>query len=246
MNKDLKKKILKLKLAAALGITLATNNPIAKAEESRIEFNVETWGNPEFGEVLYHTLEELPQGLNNFFKENDTEVVLLEGESSADYVWKELFGESYPSSITGFTATDDYSSTVYVEASTHNGYYEKYEESSKGLTPKEFNSRITKNTLLHELGHAVDENLNCSLSGNDNFYEIFIEEAEQFKDTISFKIDSYQIYANISTASEYFASSFAAWKTYPDDLKKNCPKTYQYIEDNIKAIIEKYDHTKAR
>ena len=39
----------------------------------------------------------------------------------------------------------------------------------------DFNSRITKNTLLHELGHAVDENLNCSLSGNDNFYEIFIQ-----------------------------------------------------------------------
>ena len=124
----------------------------------------------------------------------------------------------------------------------HTGYYEKYPESSKYLSDDEFNYIIAKDTLLHEMGHFVDEESGYRKSDTQEFIDIFYNELDNFTKTSEYNIDNLGVYTNISTPLEYFATSFSCFISYPEELKKYCPITYDYYSRIMEDYLEKYNN----
>ena len=120
------------------------------------------------------------------------------------------------------------------------GYYENHSDSSKGTTKEEFYYRMCKNTLMHELGHAIDGTQDFFLSKNNVFKQIYKEEINKFRDTEQYKVENLKVEANINTSTEYFATAFSAFICHPKDLLEKCPLTYWYIERYLKKIEAKY------
>ena len=246
MNKkiQIKKELKKLRTALILASTLATTPISANAEQNQqIELNVETIGKPEYANELYDILLSLDENLRNYLRDENVNIFLLEGENAAEEVWRQS-GDQLTSSIRGFSenSTDptglieDGAINVYIEASKHSGYYEKYSECSRGLTEDEFNYRLVRDTLLHELGHAIDGVTHFDLSGTEEFYQIYNEEVQNFTLTDEYNIENLKNNSNINSTWEYFATSFAAYMQHNDNLNLYCPKTYNYINNFIYNI----------
>ena len=88
-----------------------------------------------------------------------------------------------------------------------------------------------KDAVIHEVGHFLSWYLALDLNGTSNeFYAIW---AEEYPNILS--IDNTNI-ANVNTAHEYFAESFAMSILKPDLMKTACPKTYDYIWSCINSI----------
>lgn len=87
------------------------------------------------------------------------------------------------------------------------------------------NTIAFEKSVLHELGHAVD----CELSINEDeiWKSIYIEEKEK-----AIFMEDY----GKSNIKEYFADSFLHYITNQEELKKICPKTYQYIDEIISIL----------
>ncbi len=119
--------------------------------------------------------------------------------------------------------------TIYVEAFNHSGYYDKYPDSSANLSVEEFNYRIVRDTLLHEMGHFVDEENGYRKSDTQEFINIFYEEVNNFTKTEEYKIDNLGISTNIATPLEYYATAFSCFISYPSNLQSICPRTYDYF-----------------
>ena len=81
MKNELRRKILKLKLASALGITLATspNMTQALASPDKPAFNIEIWWNPKYADKLYEELKKLPHNLDEYLLDYNSAIILLEG-----------------------------------------------------------------------------------------------------------------------------------------------------------------------
>ena len=63
----------------------------------------------------------------------------------------------YPGRILGLTFYEENGgATIFIESGDCSNYYYNYPESSQGLTSEDFCYRMTRNTLLHELGHFLD------------------------------------------------------------------------------------------
>jgi hypothetical protein len=88
-----------------------------------------------------------------------------------------------------------------------------------------------KNSLVHEVGHLIDV-IHLTSSEELRFKEIF--EAEK---NIFLNIPGADDYA-LTNSSEYFAEAFVIYLKNPNELIKNCPKTYEYIHSIITNIIE--------
>lgn len=89
----------------------------------------------------------------------------------------------------------------------------------------------TEDTILHEVGHFLSWYLAMDLYGKySDFYNIW---AEEYPNILS--IDNTNI-ANVDTAHEYFAESFAMSILKPDLMKNTCPKTYDYIWSCINSV----------
>lgn len=73
----------------------------------------------------------------------------------------------------------------------------------------------------HEMGHYYDWK-NDYVSLTDGFQEIYEAEADDY-------CLARQYYSQTSS-KEYFASCFAMYFMYPNDLERVCPLTYQYID----------------
>lgn len=78
--------------------------------------------------------------------------------------------------------------------------------------------------LIHEVGHAIDYHYNC-IAGD--FYSIYKEE--------------YNNYPGMSEhckscATEYWAESFYLYYKNNSNLKKYCPRTYEYVKNIINTI----------
>lgn len=78
-------------------------------------------------------------------------------------------------------------------------------------------------SVIHELGHFMDGALAGKPSYTDEFANIHAEEMNAFAAFYDTHPNNY------STTTEYFAESFEAYVLYPDGLKQNCPKTYDYL-----------------
>ena len=98
------------------------------------------------------------------------------------------------------------------------------------LSTKKLSINYAKCTLIHELGHAYDYNSGW-LSKKSDFKKIYKEEKSKFTKTSYYKYPMGKLKDNISNAQEYFASSFTVYVRSRNDLKKHCPRTYQYFEE---------------
>lgn len=85
----------------------------------------------------------------------------------------------------------------------------------------------TKMHILHEMGHFVSE-LNNGAGKSKSFASVYKAEKSKYK-------GSQRSYI-LSTSEEYFAQSFAEYTSNPRALKKQRPKTYNYIRSKINAI----------
>ncbi len=97
------------------------------------------------------------------------------------------------------------------------------------LSVKNLSINYAKCSLIHELGHAYDYN-NDWLSKKSNFKKIYKKEMNKFNKTNYYKYHMGKVISNINNVQEYLASSFTVYVRSPKDLKKNCPKTYNYFE----------------
>ncbi|MBR3363027.1 MAG: hypothetical protein IKG40_03780 [Bacilli bacterium] len=210
-----------------------------------IDFNINIIGNPIFADSLCDILQGLPIGIKEFLYQNGLNVILAENEYGAEEAWYDFTGE-YISSITGATFKEDDYIEIFVESSMHTGDYEIYSDISSNFSEEEFNFIIARNTLIHELGHFFDARYDYGLSDCDSFYEIYFEEVNNYLNTKYYNVDNLKIYANVSTPREYFATAYSSYLVYPENLRKYCPKTYDYIYGIMKSIEETYTFEKNR
>ena len=232
-NKRKIKNLKKLKLLFLAGVMSSSLKTNVNAKE--LDFVVNN-------DAKYHTevenqIRKLPHNLCQYIKDIGVKVVLLADEDGAENAWEDIYGD-YPGHIRGFTYVEE--NTIYVEATDHSGYYEKYSDCSEGLSADEFNSRLSIDTVTHELGHIIDSEADFELSSSSEFIDIFYDEVESFKKTDEYNIENLKINANINTAVEYWATAFTCYVKYPDSLLKYCPKTYDYIKSYLLTIEEKY------
>lgn len=233
-----KNEIKKLKFALLLTFLLASNpQKIYANNVDDLEFNVETIGEPIFADELCDILRNFPSGIKEYLRLNNLNIVLLEDPYGAEYYW-EASGDTLLGSIRGFTDTDN--QVIYIESSMHPGYYENYYNISNEYTEEEFNYILTKDTLIHELGHFFDTASGFNLSQSEYFYQIFNEEIVSYYNTTEFQVGNLGVYENISIPAEYFASSFSCYLNYPDSLRENCPLTYDYIDSYMKNLNKEY------
>lgn len=76
----------------------------------------------------------------------------------------------------------------------------------------------------HEMGHYYDWKNDC-LSGTATFQAIYEAEADDY-------CLARQYYSQTSS-KEFFASCFAMYYMYPNDLEKACPLAYKYIDVSL-------------
>ena len=141
-----KRKIInKLKyISAALSLIAMTTNEVKaitsysleKYEDIKIEIDEET----ENTKYINTYLNELPTYLLNFINRKDINIVLLNGQTKAEEKYNSIYEESLNSSISGFC--DYKNKTIYLESQANNEYYEKYSNSSHGLSKDEFNKKV--------------------------------------------------------------------------------------------------------
>ena len=137
---------------------------------------------------------------------------------------------SYAGLFTGDVSIESYKTTSLKKFFRRRGVYRSY-------SANKFSMDYAKSNLIHELGHAYDYQSGW-LSGQSEFYKIYKSEKNKFKKTGYYKYPMAKVSSNINSAREYFASSFDAYVRAPKDLKKRCPKTYKYFENQFKNYIK--------
>lgn len=195
--------------------------------------------NAKYGVDVERQIKKLPHNLCQYLEDIGVQIVLLDDENGAEEVWMDIYGD-YPGHIRGFTYVEG--NTVYVEATDHDGYYEKYSECSDGLSSEEFNCYLSIDTMMHELGHIVDKETDFLLSSSGEFEDIFYDEMNDFRKTKEYNCENLKINANINMQIEYFATAFACYVKYPDSLLSCCPRTYNYIKSYLLEIESKYPY----
>ncbi|QWI73017.1 hypothetical protein ER45_028765 (plasmid) [Bacillus mycoides] len=107
---------------------------------------------------------------------------------------------------------------------------------------KEIQVNLTKadrDTLPHELGHAIDYHLLNYISHNSDFQQIFFLEKQAYAKEFGFDIDT--LYRELSTeerAEEYWADSFAKFILENENLKQLFPQTYQFIKAALSKLLQ--------
>lgn len=88
-------------------------------------------------------------------------------------------------------------------------------------------------TMYHELGHMIDLNYdnNTFISNSAQFLTIYNKEKRHL---IYLQEDMYEYC--IRDSQEYFAESFAEYMESGFELKRNAPKTYEFIKDYINTL----------
>lgn len=84
--------------------------------------------------------------------------------------------------------------------------------------------------FYHEIGHFIDIN-NNDASTTIVFQAIVEKEIEKAKNIIDYKY----VINNKHLEREYFAECTKAYFVCPDSLKRNCPRTYSFIKENVET-----------
>ena len=236
-KKELKKNILKTKVTIISALSILAKTSKVKAD---IIDNLVIDGETEYTQQLVNDLKSMPFGLQQYLLDNNNYIYLLGDDELADYYYEVYNGCGWDTPITGFYQYIDSANRVFAEACKQGNYYYDYPESSKGLSEYEFNYRIARDTVFHELAHSIDgEDLFYSMS--DYFLQIYDEEKDSFIFTEFFNVENLSVYSNIRNSMEYFATTFSAYINNPDDLLTFCPKTYSYMDSLVKEICLCYE-----
>ena len=230
----------KLKASCALALLLFTGSPMkteAYAEDTDVSFNITTIGEPMYYDSLYAMLDNLPEGIKQYLIDNELKVVVMEDANGAEKQYERANGYTY-GGIAGFLWPK--LRTIYVESTDDVSYFKKYPEISEGYEEDEFNYIVSSDTLIHELGHFFDYTMDFELSHSIEFCDIYYAEAEDFTNTTEYKVDNLDVFANISIPEEYFATAYACYVKYPQELAEICPRTYEYIDRFMQKINEEY------
>jgi len=102
------------------------------------------------------------------------------------------------------------------------GFYQHKNDEEYSISIMIDLSNIQGGTVEHEFGHYLDYLFDV-ISEKEFFNSIYLEEYKSFKS----HIESSNYYDN---NKEYFAESFSKYLTEPKELKKHCPKTYNFFE----------------
>ncbi|EOO28221.1 hypothetical protein IIU_05847 [Bacillus cereus VD133] len=130
-----------------------------------------------------------------------------------------------------------------VHINIKDGFIKSGETFDGGYTPKtkELELDTTRNVIdtnapLHELGHAIDHIFfGLNIKNDPNFKQIVSAELQSFLRSNDWEWrPQYADYYN--DPREYWAEAFARFMTNNEKLKKEAPKTYQYIIDKLKAL----------
>lgn len=231
-------KIRSLKAACLLALLLITAKPtVAYAHDGDISFSITTEGEPLYYDDLYTSLTNLPKGIKNYLSLNNLNVVILDDINGAEAIYEDITGLKFKG-ITGFVDVD--SSTIYVESSKDANYYKKFNDINKEYDVDTFNYLVINDTLIHELGHFFDLAYDFKLSKSLEFGEIYYAEVNSFINTTEFKVDNLGVGENIRSANEYFATAYASYIKYPEELKELCPRTYEYIDNYMTKLNNEY------
>lgn len=83
-----------------------------------------------------------------------------------------------------------------------------------------------RRAVVHEIFHAYDDYLNW-MSESMEFHQIFQEEQD------SFVVHDYTSKHYLSSVKEFWAEACQEYIYHPDELKKNTPKTYEFVKKYI-------------
>ena len=83
--------------------------------------------------------------------------------------------------------------------------------------------------FVHECGHAIDDYLGTVSSGVV-FQDLYFQNWENYLEYDNERVDKH----SSSSASEFFAATFADYILHPDYLKDNCSAIYDYFDDILK------------
>ena len=168
---------------------------------------------PKYKTELKEEYNKIPQKARDVYSDNDLKIT--------------IYGYNYYPYYAGLFNGD-----VNIESykvSWLKSFYKKRGVKTS-LSSKKLSINYAKCTLIHELGHAYDFNEGW-LSKKKSFIKIYKAEKNKFKKTNYYKYPMGKLKDNINNAQEYFASSFTVYVRSRNDLKKHCPKTYNYFEE---------------
>ncbi|OUB35578.1 hypothetical protein BK708_04660 [Bacillus thuringiensis serovar yunnanensis] len=112
----------------------------------------------------------------------------------------------------------------------------RYIPTTKELVLNTTRKVIDTNTPLHELGHAIDHIFfGFDIKKDPKFQQIVSAELQSFLRSNGWEWDP-QYVDYYSKPVEYWAEAFARFMTNNENLKKEAPKTYQYIIDKLKEL----------
>jgi len=174
---------------------------------------------PKYVSELRKEYEKIPQRARDSYDKNDL-LIRIYGYN---------IYPSYAGLFTGDVSIESYKSSKLKSYFKKRGVYKSY-------SIDRFSKDYAKSNLIHELGHAYDYH-NDWLSMQSEFMSIYKSEKNKFTKTSYYKYPMAKIKANINNSREYFASTFDAYVRAPKDLKKRCPKTYKFFENQFKIIL---------
>ena len=152
--------------------------------------------------------------------------ILEETQKAIDKVPQSLVSLFYKSGGEVNVTNEEYESTYTYKNDVIKfnvaGYFRHADNEENSITIMNDLSNIQDGTVEHEFGHYLDS-LFDDISEKEFFNSNYLEEYESFKSNI----ESSNYYDN---NVEYFAESFSKYLTEPKELKKYCPKTYDFIE----------------
>ena len=141
--------------------------------------------------------EKLPENIKTKLLENGWNIYITDENLAEKY-----YANTYEK-IAGVTVYDE--KNIYIEA----------------------RSGAIKNSIYHEVGHAIDSEHGFT-SQNEDFNEIYENEQENFVE-VGNEESNYGTSSNL----EYFAETFNQIMLYPESAKENVPESYEYIENLV-------------
>ena len=194
-------------------------------------------GDPKYGDYLEEAYYSLPYSILNALNRNNCHIIILEGDRDVEKLYKELYNK-YIKEAVGLTIPRELIS--FVEGCEYVGYYEKYKLESDNILEEEFNIRIVKITLYHEIGHLLDVLSTFLLSCSSEFKRIYEKDVINVINSDWYQRDIYMLKTNMKNEKEYFAEMFAYYFVDPYTLMEYCPDTYNYIDSFVKSIDDTF------
>ena len=100
--------------------------------------------------------------------------------------------------------------------------------------------RRVVSVTIHEIGHAVYYHEISKVPNYDQMLtDIYLNEVNGFNQTAFHKEIAYSADTTYDQR-EYFAEAFACYYLYPTELATKCPRTYQFVQNNLILLNQEF------